>query len=520
VAFLTKSSFLRGRQCARRLWLSRHRPPEPAVESEDVWVLREAEGAEVERAAATLFRDVLRIAAAEERESDAEARTDVATLARATRSALVQRRPILQAYMCTDGLLAIADVLEPRGDGWYLLEVKASTTHKPIFDWDLAFQVEVARLLGIRVDGAGVLRLNGEYIRGASLDATRLLVREDRSEAVAHLEGEVRDAIEEQWTTLRRAEVPAALPGRHCTGHTKDAGGRRPSDCGHLGARGYCGAQLPEDWVGRLPRLSERKVDALMRMTRPAIGDLDPDDPSAEWTPKQRRMIHAVQSGTAQVDAGALRIKLEEIHWPVAYVDFEFDPGMAVPRFEGTWPYARIPFQWSMHIQRAPGAALEQPAPFLHLDETDPRAKFLESLLSALPLTGSVVVHSRTAEQAVLQQLADSLGGASAVAARDVIGRLFDTLELLQAGYYHPTQHGSYSIKTVAPILLGRGYDDLELQDGLAAVIAWKRACRSTLGTAERRSLERQLTLYCGRDTELLHEILEAARELVAAAGR
>jgi hypothetical protein len=58
---LTKSRFLKGRQCPRRLWLAAREVPEPPVESPDVWDEREMEGAAVEALAERLFDNPVHI---------------------------------------------------------------------------------------------------------------------------------------------------------------------------------------------------------------------------------------------------------------------------------------------------------------------------------------------------------------------------------------------------------------------------------------------------------------------------
>ncbi|MFN0243642.1 MAG: DUF2779 domain-containing protein [Planctomycetota bacterium] len=514
---VSKSSFLKGRQCLRRLWLAAHGVEEPAIEADEVWDMREAEGAEVERCAERLFDAHIRIADAPDEELALESRSDVATHVARTIEALREQRPIFQAHFAKDDLLAIADIVEPKAGGWYVWEVKSSTEHKPVFDWDLAFQLEVARLAGIKIVGSGVIRLNAEYVRAGDVDAKRLLVLDDRTADVSRLKKRVRKAIAAQREALARDEVPVEIPGNRCKAYRDDQEGLRPSACGHLEPNGYCGKQLPPHWAGRLPRLAGSKAKHVS--STPSVEDIDPDDVLLEWTPAQQRMIRAVKTGVAQVDRDALRDALSKLSWPVAYVDFEFDSGMAIPRFDGTWPYARLPFQWSMQIQRAPEASLERLTPFLHLGSDDPRQPFLDSLLRALPSIGSIVVHSRAAEQTVLDQLARAFGADAQRAVRAIRDRMFDTRQLLESGYYHPAQNGSYSLKKVSPALVGRGYQGLAVQNGMAAVVAWKGACALSPGSTRRTAIEKDLLDYCDRDTELMHSILEAIRKLVAERG-
>ena len=131
-------------------------------------------------------------------------------------------------------------------------------------------------------------------------------------------------------------------------------------------------------------------------------------------------------------------------------------------------------------------------------------------------LRHSPAVGCRAAEATVLSQVGAFLGGAPEIAAQAVIARLYDCIVLLQAGYYHPDQQGSYSIKKVAGPLLGHGYEDLDIQDGMAAVVAWRRALEPDITPDERERQRRALLAYCGRDTALMHEIIEKIRALVA----
>ena len=73
-------------------------------------------------------------------------------------------------------------------------------------------------------------------------------------------------------------------------------------------------------------------------------------------------------------------------------MDFE-TLGLALPRFAGTRPYDQLPFQWSLHIQRKPGGAVEH-YEFLADNEDDPRPLFLKSLCQAIDRKGSIVVYS------------------------------------------------------------------------------------------------------------------------------
>lgn len=516
---ISKSRYLKGRQCLRRLWLTAHGVVEPELEEEDVWEERIREGAQVESYAERAFPEAVRIGDQEEDTLDGSRREE---LLEATGRALELGRPIFQAVLEAKGSSAIIDILEPRGKDWFLWEVKASTykpdAWTPVHDWDLAFQVHTARAAGVRVIGSGVRMLNKDFVLNSEVvDADELIVAVDRSSVVDALVPQVEVELRAMKAALGESRVPSENPGARCKQSRKGKDGRRASDCGHLTSEGYCGRDLPTYWAGRLPRLAGAKADYVSQSPGLAVGDLDPDDVQHKWTVDQRRAIAAVRSARAQVAPDALRRELRRIEWPVSYLDFEFDPGIAVPRFRGCRPYDSLPFQWALVIQERPGGPLGEPHSFLHLEDSDPSRPFAESLLGALPPSGSIVAHHQSAETTVLNRLAERLEGEVASPLRGLVPRFRDTEVIARAGYYHPDQQGSWSIKKLAPVLVQRGYDDLEIGHGMAAVMAWRQAIDPGCTVEEREQLRESLLLYCGRDAELMHGILERLRELADA---
>lgn len=514
---LSKSAFLKGRQCSRRLWLAAHDVAEPEVEPEDLWEEREMEGDAVEALAEQLFTGATQIGARGVDEGTAVNEPTLNECLAQTRSAIAARRVVFQAYLCADDLLALTDILEPSGNGWFLWEVKASTSDRPMNDWDLGFQWTVAERMGLDVVGAGLLLLDGNYERGTgAIQPSELLRRIDLTARVQAVLPAVRTEVDRQLRLIA-AEMPNERPATRCKGSISAKEGNRPSHCGHLAAVGVCGSQLPAHWAGRLPRLQGKKADSVYALEDQSIERLRTNAPDLKWTDDQARCIDAVTTGQVVLDRTALARELETLQWPVAYVDFEFDPGMAVPLYPACRPYDRLPFQWSMLVQEEEGGPVLEREPFLHLDVTDPRLPFAESLLAALPNEGSIVAHHASAETTVITQLATRLGGEIEHRLRALVERFRDTEVLARAGYCHQDQHGSWSIKKLAPALLGRGYEHLTIQNGMAAVVAWRQACRET-DRGVRDRLRAGLHAYCGRDTRLMHDIVERLRGMAAEA--
>jgi len=99
-----------------------------------------------------------------------------------------------------------------------------------------------------------------------------------------------------------------------------------------------------------------------------------------------------------------------------------------------------------------------------------------------------------------------------------VIDRLVDLHPPLRDGYYHPDQHGSWSIKVVAPLIAPDvRYEDLdEVRDGGAAQEAYRELIHPATAKERKREVGRQLLEYCGLDTLAMVRVVEVltGREL------
>jgi hypothetical protein len=66
----------------------------------------------------------------------------------------------------------------------------------------------------------------------------------------------------------------------------------------------------------------------------------------------------------------------------------------------------------------------------------------------------------------------------------------------------------------VLPVLTGRSYADLEIQEGNTASLEFLRVHFGDVPEAEREKVRGQLERYCGQDTEGMIWITDALRKL------
>ena len=84
--------------------------------------------------------------------------------------------------------------------------------------------------------------------------------------------------------------------------------------------------------------------------------------------------------------------------------------------------------------------------------------------------------------------------------------RVVDLLPIARRHFYHPSQHGSWSIKAVLPAIASDlRYDQLDgIQDGGMAMNAYLEAIHPATTAARKHEIRRQLLDYCCLDTVAL----------------
>ena len=154
---LTKSRYIAGLQCPRRLWLLVHEPAayeEPAPGSPmDI-------GQDIGRKAHLLFPGGATVDEEPWQHAQAVART----------TALMDDKSIpaiFEAAFEYDGIRIRVDVLERLdGGAWGLREVKSSTGLKDHYLDDLALQAFVLKGVGVPVTSIELVHVNSAYVRG------------------------------------------------------------------------------------------------------------------------------------------------------------------------------------------------------------------------------------------------------------------------------------------------------------------------------------------------------------------
>lgn len=159
-----------------------------------------------------------------------------------------------------------------------------------------------------------------------------------------------------------------------------------------------------------------------------------------------------------------------------------------------------MPFQYSLHHLDAQGQLSH--SAFLDLSGADPALALATQLVTECGDHGPIFVYNISFESGRIAELATRFPqwGPALQAIR---ARLVDLLPITRSHYYHPTQHGSWSIKAVLPAMVPElGYDALGgVQNGGQAQEAYLEAVDAATSPERRQALEQQLLRYCQLDT-------------------
>jgi hypothetical protein len=487
---ISKSKFVAGCQCVKRLYWQVHEP-ELAAElgTADQAIMQQ--GHEVGVLARQLFPGGVEVGY--EGSLDQAIRTTRELVANGEIPA------IFEGAFEHDGVLVRVDVLHRRGDRRLrLIEVKSSASLKEEHLDDVGIQYRVLSRSGLDVASCCLAHVNRNYVfQGGIVDPWRFFRIRNVIRQVERLQPKLTFQLRAAFTVLSMPKAPDIAPGKHCTA---------PVTCEFFDR---CNPQRPDDHIGYLPRLHASAVEELEEMGVELIRDV-PDD--FELTEIQRRAATCVQTEEPWFSPELGEV-LGGLTYPLYFGDFE-SVNPAVPRFPGMRPYDQLPFQWSVHVVRQPGAESEH-YEFLATDASDPRREFISSLCAALGESGSILVYSSFESQRLselrgwLPEFGDCIMAIQA--------RLFDLLPVVREHTYHPSYAGSYSIKSVLPALVPEmTYYGMEVSNGQSAGLAWESLVRGSLDNSERDRLMKALLAYCGQDTLALVRLLEKLRSRLA----
>lgn len=479
--YLSKSRLISAWQCAKKLHLEKHHNELAVITSQMESLF--AGGNQVGDIAQQLYGS----------DESVEVAFDFKTMVAETRR-LIERAefPIFEASFRHENILIRADVMIPEGDGWHVIEVKASTSVKDYHVLDCAIQDWVLRNSGIKVLSMSLAHIDNQFVYAGDDNYDGLLRKNDLTEQVRAMEYTVLELV-----AKAREAVSGPLPvigvGAHCN---------KPYECQFMSHCWPMDAEYPVSGLGG----SKAKLGEFVALGARDIRDVRMDQLTAET---QQRIHRVTAAGEPEILPGAKKA-LDALAYPRYYLDFE-TIGPAIPIWAGTRPYAAVPIQWSCHIEEQGGQIRHEE--FLDLSGKPPMRALAEKLIDCLGESGPVLMYT-SYEKGVITRLGEMFPDLEE-SLSSIISRLIDLHPIVKQNYYHPAMLGSWSIKAVLPCIAPQmNYAQLDgIKEGTAASDGYLEAIGSLPGatptTARKAELEEQLLRYCRFDTEAMVEIVK-----------
>lgn len=394
------------------------------------------------------------------------------------------------------GLFARVDILRysPATQRWTMYEVKSATKVKAEYLDDAGFQAYVLANAGLPLEKICILHINRECV---APNLSNLFAEVDITDELRQRHPLIGPKLTSIFKDLRSSEVPAIDIGPHCISGT---GCSFKAVC-------FKERNIPELSVFNLPRIGDKGWE-LYRRGQIELKDIDPTD----LDEIQKRMLRVHLEASRFIDGEAVRKAMASWVYPLVFLDFEtINP--AIPRYDGTRPYQQVPFQFSAHVLGARGAPLKH-YEYLHLGEGDPRENLIPSLLEACGETGSIVSYYAKFESDVIRELADQFSEHTDEL-QALLPRFVDPLQIVRASIYDSSFAGSFSLKAVAPALLGEKYSyaAMAVADGTAAQRAFDSVYRGEVQGEQLEHVRKDMLEYCKQDTLAMVELVKWLEE-------
>jgi hypothetical protein len=481
---LSKSTFLRGLQCAKSLYLYKNFiqfRDAPSAERQSIF----NRGNHVGVFAQQLFPGGT--------DATPARRSDNITAVERTQELIASGAEVIyEAAFQSEQVLAILDILVKKEGKWYAYEVKSSTKISHTYLLDASLQYWVITNSGLDLEDISLIIINNQYIKNGDVDPHGLFsFRSVKKEALSN-QPMISEKITQSKLVAADAKMPEMKIGEHCFS---------PYSCDFMST---CWKHVPANSVFEITGISKADQFALFDAGFRTI----PEIPAENQLGKNVNIhINAFKTNTPVINKEALRTFLDKITYPLYFMDFEtFMP--AIPIYNGTKPYQHLPFQFSLHYRLSEGEEVKH-AEFLAEQGFDPRKAFLENLLKHTEGPGTILVFDALMEKNVLNGLKKDFPEHTA-AVDDRLSRIVDLMQPFQEkSFYHPAMKNSFSIKNLLPAIVPElSYSSLKISSGSIAMIAFEKL-QAEMDMFKILEVREQLLEYCKMDTLAMVKVFE-----------
>jgi len=223
---LSKSTFIRGVQCLKSLYLNKKRPfLRDKIPQERLLVFKR--GHKVGEMAHALFPGGINMSPGHP--------SAYRKAVMRTQEKIKEGYPVIyEAAFQYDQVMILLDILVHTKNGWHAYEVKSSASISDTYLMDAALQYYVIRGTGLEINGISIIHINREYVREEEIDVHQLFTIVDVTDEALSRHEYVAEQIRKEKETLLLPNSPAIEVGPHC---------HEPYDCDFIG---HCWKKIPK----------------------------------------------------------------------------------------------------------------------------------------------------------------------------------------------------------------------------------------------------------------------------------
>jgi Domain of unknown function(DUF2779) len=378
---LSKSSYLRGLQCPKSLWLYKHEYKKRDVLPEHQQAILQ-QGTNIGKLAQNLFPNGIDASPTAPYLYPVSVR-DTANYIRNNVSTIYEA-----AFQFNQTLVA-ADILVQQHGKWYVFEVKSATSVKEEHILDAALQYYVITSSGLPIEDFSLVHINKAYTKNGPLDIHAFFSLHSVKDRILPLLPFISSTVPELLQTATSKNMPDVKIGKQCFA---------PYTCDFFG---YCWSGLPNDSVFNLRGRGAMTIAA--HLFEQGIKNFSDIPAETELDQEQYAQIEAQATGQAVIDVSELRQFMESVRHPLYFISVGTYQ-TAVPEFDGCKPYQPMPYRMSVLMINAEGATTN--FTFLADNFCDPRIRFVEALQQYIGETGSLLTDNAVRLQPLWEELA------------------------------------------------------------------------------------------------------------------
>lgn len=492
--YLSKSRYCKARQCKKIIWLKKYKPEYAIQKARDI-VLEN--GTKVGQLAKGLFGKYENI----------DFNENLNIMIDQTKK-LLKNKPniITEASFNYNNNFCSVDILKNDIDGVEIYEVKSSTEISDIYLDDVSYQYYILNNLEFNIKKACIVYINNKYVKQGNLELNKLFNIEDVTEIAKSKQQEIENNIYELNKYMEE----------HMDNEPKDDIGIKcfkPYECEFWE---YCTRNLPKpnvfDIKGgmHLDKKFEKYYDGKI-----SFNDLQNENINPKYLEQIDFELNNLQP---KIDKDYIKEIIKALNYPLYFLDYETYQ-VAIPEIDGTSPYQQLPFQYSLHIIKEEGAAIEHKEFLAEIEDKDFIRHFAENLIKDIPDNGSVIIYNRAFEPARNREIAEMYPDLKDELER-INCNMIDFLEpFKQRKYYTKEMQGSASIKYVLPALYQK---DSELDYHNLPVVHNGEEASEAFLSLKGKSKEKQkeirngLLVYCQLDTYAMVKIWMKFKQILS----